>query len=135
MARVVYGDLFGINFTPSGTTTPNTTQLPLMITNGYKLLYPLVYGANKYAADDANDTETIVLAPEMNGVLIPAFSRWAQRWNEAGKNSDGSIRPMPDFYFSDKEKKEIKTITRTIRKNRIKNTRLWNTSQDDVARW
>jgi len=102
-----------------------------MITNGYKQLYIIIYGANKYDATDTNDTKTIILAPEMNALLEVIFSRWGSQWHWAGKGSTGAIIKLPDFFFSTKDKKEIKALKRTILKNKVKITRLWNDARAD----
>ncbi len=96
MARLAYGDL-RLNFTISTTSRPTTTQVPLLITDYYKKCYNYCYGIGTYSADESTDTKSIIDSDEFRTELNGLISHKVQKWNEAGKNSDGSIRPMPKF--------------------------------------
>ena len=105
MARLAYGDL-QINFTPSATTRPNTTEIPALIVLYYKQCYRLFYGPGNYSSDETSDTDGIIDSDDFRALLNVVVSYKVQRWQEAGTNSDGSIRPMPVFDLSFDEGKD-----------------------------
>ena len=139
MARL--SSLGYINFTPSATTRPTSTQVGTTITAYYKKCYNKIYGHGTYSADESTDTLGIIDSDEFRDALDQLVSHKVQLWNEAGKNSDGSIRPMPIFdlyYTSDKEKVQnqfIKFIEGAIQTDDnvpyIDNCRLYGSDYSD----
>ena len=100
MARLAYTDL-RVNFTIGATSNPTSTQVPLTITDYYKKCYNYCYGIGTYSADESTDEKGIIDSDEFRTELNALISHKVQKWNEAGKNNDGTIRPMPkfDLYF------------------------------------
>lgn len=105
MARLAYTDL-KINFTPTATTRPNTTEIPALIVLYYQQCYRLFYGPGHYSSDETTDTDGIIDSDDFRALLNIVVSYKVQRWQEAGTNSDGSIRPMPVFDLSFDEGKD-----------------------------
>ena len=105
MARLVYGDLF-VNFTIGANSVPTQTQVGNLITHYYKLAYNLFYGPENYSSDETTDTDSIIDTDDFRSLLNTIISYKVQRWNEAGKNSDGTVRPMPAFDFQYDEGKD-----------------------------
>ena len=101
MARLAYTDL-RVNFTIGATSNPTSTQVPLTITDYYKKCYNYCYGIGTYSADESTDEKGIIDSDEFRTELNALVSHKVQKWNEAGKNNDGTIRPMPkfDLYFA-----------------------------------
>jgi len=140
MARVVYGDLT-LNFTPSATSTPNTTQIPLRITGYYKKCYQYLYGIGTYSADESTDAKAIIDSDEFRQELADLLSHKIQLWNEAGKNNDGSVRPMPkwDLHYAGADitqRNQFVDFLNTAlgtNENReyIDNVRLWGSDYSD----
>lgn len=103
MARL--SSLSYINFTAGASSNPTTTKIGTLITSYYKKCYNHLYGHNTYSVDESTDKYGIIDTDEFRDKLDELVSHKAQLWNESGKNSDGTVRPMPifDLYYDDKD--------------------------------
>jgi hypothetical protein len=141
MARLAYGDLIGINFTISGTSRPDTTQTPLLITLYYQKCYNYLYGPGNYSADESTDDKNIIDTEDFRAELNALVSHKVQLWNEAGKNADGSVRPMPkmDLYYKNTDafvRRQFTDFLDTLLETNesreyIDNVRLWGSDYSD----
>jgi len=134
MARLVYGDLH-INFTPSATTRPNTTEIPALIVSYYKQCYRQFYGPGHYSADESTDTLGVIDSDDFRALLAVVVQYKVQRWHEAGENSDGSIRPMPIFDLSYDEGKDKEERNKWINLLATLVTEDDNVSYFDTVQW
>jgi len=140
MARLAYTDL-RVNFTINATSTPTSTQVPLVITDYYKKCYNYCYGIGTYSADESTDEKGIIDSDEFRTELNGLISHKIQLWNEAGKNNDGSIRPMPkfDMYYDGNDEKVrnqfVVFLNGALETNEnreyIDNCRLWSSDYSD----
>ena len=141
MARLIYGDLLGVNFTIGADSTPNSTNVPKLITLYYQKCYRYLYGPGKYSADESTDTKNIIDMDDFRAELNSLVSHKVQLWNEAGKNADGSVRPMPkmDLYYKNTDafvrRQFVDFLDTLLETNEsreyIDNTRLWGSDYSD----
>lgn len=140
MVRLVYTDL-RVNFTIGASSTPTSTQVPLLITDYYKKCYNYCYGIGKYSADESTDEKSIIDSEEFRTELNALISHKVQKWNEAGKGSGGAIRPMPkfDLYYENQDgdvrNQFMNFLNSALETNEnreyIDNCRLWGSDYSD----
>lgn len=138
MARITNVDLT-VNF--GATSHPIAATIDTRITGYYKKCYRYLYGIATYSADESTDAKGIIDSDEFRQELADLISHKVQLWNEAGKNNDGSVRPMPkwDLKYAGNDLEERNQFTDFLNnaletnENReyIDNCRLWGSDYSD----
>ena len=141
MARITYTSLL-VNFSIGAASKPTQTQIGTLITAYYKKCYTYCYGLGTYSADESTDELSIIDTDEFRQELSDLLSHKVQKWNEAGKGSDGVVRPMPkfDLYYENEDEYVRKQFvnfldealtTKNENVSYIDNCRLWGSDYSD----
>ena len=123
VARAVYTDLVVINFTPGAATSPNTTQLPLLMTALYKDGYRIV--GDTYAANDAGDEPPIIDTESFKDIIVKEGEEIAQAWHMSSPQV-----PPPSSAISPAGIFKIRGMLKR-RPERMDNVRVYGEEWDD----
>ena len=107
-ARAVYTDL-QLNFTIGANTSPNTTQVPLIITQLYKDAYAACYGPGTYQAYSASDEDPVIDTEEGKSIIIADMQDLTNKWAES--YIPGSQVKTPKLRLSEDAANEFAILT------------------------
>ena len=107
-ARAVYTDL-QLNFSLGANTSPNTTQVPLIMTQLYKDAYAACYGPGTYQTYSAADEDPVIDTEEGKSIIIADATDLINAW---AKSFDiGSQTKAPRLRLSEDAADEFATLT------------------------
>lgn len=106
-ARAVYTDL-QLNFVLGAQTSPNTTQVPLIIIQLYKDGYAAAYGPGTYKVYDAAAEDPIIDTEECKSIIIADMTDLTNKWADSFKPN--STTKSPKLKLSDDAADEIANL-------------------------
>jgi hypothetical protein len=92
-----------------------------------------LYGVGNYSSDESKDASAIIDTDEFRAEMDTELSQLCNRWHEtpeSGRNSDGSIIPMPKLTLTESFKAFLDSC-KVHKRDLVKNIRLWGEASDD----